>query len=129
MDCVVDAPRDFTPERTGQANVYEAVAAQIAELRKARKRVVLASYSKGSRDRLQGLLADHGLKRIVLADNWQEELGASQQGSAALAVLPLDHGLTTPDTGVLPEQDMIGPRLFRRHRRQPDADLDRESAM
>src|SRR3546814_19030629 len=67
-------------------------------LRKARKRVVLASYSKGSRDRLQGLLADHGLKRIVLADNWQEALGASKEGSAALAVLPLDHGFTTPDT-------------------------------
>src|SRR3546814_10296897 len=81
MDCVVDAPRDFTPERTGQANVYEAVAAQIAELRKARKRVVLASYSKGSRDRLQGLLADHGLKRIALADNWQEALGASKERS------------------------------------------------
>src|SRR3546814_14212073 len=31
IDCGVDAPRDFTPERTAQANVYEAVAAHIAE--------------------------------------------------------------------------------------------------
>src|SRR3546814_17710162 len=74
-------------------------------LRKARKRVVLASYSKGSRDRLQGLLADHGLKRIVLADNWQEALGASKEGSAALAVLPLDPGFTTPDTAVLRSEE------------------------
>src|SRR3546814_17746066 len=70
--------------------------------------LVRSSYSKGSRDRLQGLLADHGLKRIVLADNWQEALGASKEGSAARAVLPLDHGFTTPDTAVLTEQDMLG---------------------
>src|SRR3546814_4903768 len=52
IDCGVAAPPDFTPERTAQANVYEAVAAHIAELRKARQRFVLASYSKGSRARL-----------------------------------------------------------------------------
>src|SRR3546814_2881209 len=68
LDCGVDAPRDFTPERTAQADVYEAVAAHIAQPHKARKRVVLESYRQGSLDRLQGLLAEHGLKRIVRAE-------------------------------------------------------------
>src|SRR3546814_17058707 len=77
-----------------------------------------ASYTKGSRERMQGLLADHGLKRTVLADSWQEALGASSQGSAALTVLPLDHGFTTPDIAVLSEQDMLGDRLVRRRRRK-----------
>ncbi len=118
IECGVDAPRDFTPERTAQTNVYEAVSAHIAALRKANKRVILASYSKGSRERLQGLLADHGLKRTALADSWQEALGLSAQGSAALAVVPLDHGFTTPDVAVLTEQDMLGDRLVRRRRRK-----------
>src|SRR3546814_15537367 len=72
IECGVDAPRDFTPERTAQTNVYEAVSAHISDLRKAGKRVILASYTKGSRERMQGLLADHGLKRTVLAHRWQE---------------------------------------------------------
>src|SRR3546814_1085532 len=67
---------------------------------------------------MQGLLAVHGLKRTVLADSWQEALGASSQGSAALTVLPLDHGFTTPDIAVLSEQDMLGDRLVRRRRRK-----------
>ena len=57
--------RDFAPERAQGANVYEAVVAHVAELRRARRKVVLASYSHGSRERLKGLLADHGLTKIA----------------------------------------------------------------
>ena len=125
IDCGVDGPRDFAPERTAQSNVYEAVTAHVTSLRKAGKRVILASYSRGSRERLQGLLVDHGLKRTALAESWQEALGLSADGnSAALAIMPLDHGFTTPDIAVLTEQDMLGDRLVRRRRRkQADAFL------
>ena len=58
-------------------NVYEAVVAHIAELRRAKKKVVLASYSIGSRERLKGLLADHGLSKVVEVETWQEALGAA----------------------------------------------------
>src|SRR3546814_5649075 len=59
-------------------NVYEAVSAHISDLRKAGKRVILASYTKGSRERMQGLLADHGLKRTVLADRSEEHTSELQ---------------------------------------------------
>jgi transcription-repair coupling factor (superfamily II helicase) len=77
IDFGVDAARDFAPERSAGANVYEAVVAHVAELRRAKKKVVLASYSRGARERLKGLLADHGLTRAVEAETWQEALGAS----------------------------------------------------
>jgi len=77
LDFGVDSPRDFAPERSRNANVYEAVVDHVAALRRAKKKVVLASYSKGARERLKGLLADHGLKRAVEVDTWQEALGAS----------------------------------------------------
>ena len=51
-----DPARDFAPERTQQANVYEAVAKHIAKLRKDGRRIVLASYTRGARERLSGLL-------------------------------------------------------------------------
>jgi transcription-repair coupling factor (superfamily II helicase) len=76
IDFEVDGARDFAPERTQNANVYEAVVEHVAALRKAGKKVVLASYSAGARERLKGLLADHGLKKAVEVDTWQEALGA-----------------------------------------------------
>jgi transcription-repair coupling factor (superfamily II helicase) len=127
LDFDIEGPRDFAPERTAQENVYEAVTAHVgAQSRKGRK-VVLASYSIGSRERLAGLLADHGLARVPLADNWQEALGLAAEvsrngGGAALAVLPLDHGFSAPDVLVLTEQDMLGDRLVRRQRRKKSAD-------
>ncbi|MFL6721720.1 MAG: DEAD/DEAH box helicase, partial [Sphingomonas sp.] len=119
IDFGVEAARDFAPERAQQANVYEAVAAHVARLRKDGRKVVLASYTRGSRERLAGLLEDHGLKAHKLVDSWQEALGSRTQ--PALLVLSLDHGFTTPDVAVLTEQDMLGDRLVRRRKKRKAA--------
>jgi transcription-repair coupling factor (superfamily II helicase) len=122
LDFEVDAARDFAPERSQNANVYEAVVAHVATLRRAKKKVVLASYSRGARERLKGLLADHGLKKAVEAESWQEAQGSAATGAVALAVVPLDHGFTAGDVAVLTEQDMLGDRLVRRRRRKKSTD-------
>jgi len=122
IDFAVDPARDFAPERSQNANVYEAVVAHVAELRRAKKKVVLASYSRGARERLKGLLADHGLKKAVEVDSWQEAQGTAAGGAVALAVLPLDHGFATAEVAVLTEQDMLGDRLVRRRRRKKSTD-------
>ena len=125
LDFGVDGPRDFAPERAAQANVYEAVVDHIEKLRKVGKKPVLASYSVGARDRLAGLLKDHDLKGAILADTWQQALGAADTARSfgvAMVVLPLDHGFTAPDIAVLTEQDMLGDRLIRRSKRRKSAD-------
>ena len=119
IDFGVQSARDFAPERAQQANVYEAIAKHVAELRKSGHKVVLASYTRGARERLNGLLDDHGLKSHKPVDTWQEALGSKIQ--PALLVLPLDHGFTTPDIAVLTEQDMLGDRLVRRRRKRKAA--------
>jgi transcription-repair coupling factor (superfamily II helicase) len=116
IDFGIQAARDFAPERAQQSNVYEAVAKHVAELRKGGHKVVLASYTRGARERLSGLLEEHGLKAQKQVDSWQEALGSKTQ--PALLVLPLDHGFTTPDVAVLTEQDMLGDRLVRRRRKR-----------
>jgi transcription-repair coupling factor (superfamily II helicase) len=116
----VEGPRDFAPERAQNANVYEAVVKHVARLRKEKKKVVLASYTTGARERLAGLLEDHGLKSLKQADSWQAALGS--KSDATLIVLPLDHGFTAPDVAVLTEQDMLGDRLVRRKKRRKSAD-------
>ena len=122
LDFEVDPARDFAPERSQNVNVYEAVVEHIAKLRRAKTKVVLASYSKGARERLKGLLADHGLKKVADAESWQEAQGAAAQGQVALTVLPLDHGFTTTEIALLTEQDMLGDRLVRRRKRKKSAD-------
>ncbi len=120
IDFAVEGPRDFAPERARNVNVYEAVAHHVAKLKKQQKKVVLASYTTGARERLAGLLEDHGLKSLKLAGSWQEALGA--RTDASLIVLPLDHGFNAPEVAVLTEQDMLGDRLVRRKRRRKSAD-------
>ena len=119
IDFAVDGPRDFAPERSQNVNVYEAVVAHAAKLKKAGKKVIFASYSAGSRERLAGLLDDHGLSALSQVGSWQEALGAK---NAAQIVLPLDHGFTAPDVAVLTEQDMLGDRLVRRKKKRKSAD-------
>jgi len=121
LDFQVDGPRDFAPERAAGSNVYEAVADHVAKLRKDGRKPVLVSYSKGARERLAGLLVDHGLKGAVPVDGWQEALGAADRG-VALVVLPLDHGFTAPGVALLTEQDMLGDRLVRRSKRRKNTD-------
>ena len=120
IDFGVEPARDFAPERARQANVYGSVAEHVAALRKGGRKVVLASYTAGARERLSGLLEEHGLTARKHAGSWQEALGAKTQ--PALLVMPLDHGFTTPDVAVLTEQDMLGDRLVRRRRRRRAAD-------
>ncbi|MFZ5747341.1 MAG: transcription-repair coupling factor [Pseudomonadota bacterium] len=121
LDFGVDGPRDFAPERAAGDNVYEAVARHLTKLRRDGRKPVLVSYSNGARERLSGLLADHGLKGARAAEGWQEALGVADS-AVALVVLPLDHGFTTPDVAVLTEQDMLGDRLVRRHKRRKSTD-------
>ena len=121
LDFQVDGPRDFAPERASGVNIYEAVVEHLDKLRRDGRKPVLASYSVGARERLTGLLKDHGLTAARHADSWHEALGAAAS-TVALIVLPLDHGFTTPDVALLTEQDMLGDRLVRRHKRRKSAD-------
>ena len=117
LDFAVDPARDFARERSQNANIYEAVVEHVRKSQQAGKKVVLASYSVGSRERLKGLLEEHGLKGAVLADGWQAALGTAKAG-IALTVIQLDHGFTTRDIALLTEQDMLGDRLVRRRKRK-----------
>ncbi len=116
----IDGPRDFAPERGRSENVYEALAG--FRKRQGKQGLVIASYSNGSRQRLSGLLADHGLANLAPADSWQEAQGVAATGKVALAVVPLDHGFVAPDLAIVTEQDLLGDRLVRRQKRKKSAD-------
>ncbi len=120
LDFGIDGPRDFAPERGRNENIYEVFGDYARGLGKG---TVLACYSTGSRERLKGLLADHGVTGIAFADTWQEAQGvAADKTKVALTVVPLDHGFITPSLALITEQDLLGDRLVRRTKRKKNAD-------
>ena len=116
------AGRDFAPERQDPGiNVYDAVRAHVATLTQGRRRVILAAYSEGARQRLESVLADHGLAGTSAVRDWPAARRLPAH-TVALAVLPLEHGFETPELAVITEEDVLGDRLIRKGRRQRRAD-------
>jgi transcription-repair coupling factor (superfamily II helicase) len=105
--------RIFAAERADAgANVFDAAATHLGALRKAGKRVVVGAWSDGSRDRLAGVLADHGLGKAEPVRSLAS-LRALPEGVVGLAVLPLDAGFELADLAIVSEQDILGERMVR----------------
>jgi transcription-repair coupling factor (superfamily II helicase) len=120
--------RDFAPERqTAEANVFEAAAQHINALTKASKRVVLATWSEGSAERLQAVLSDHKVEAVVRVQNWAEA-AKLPKGAHALTVLPLEHGFESDALAFMSEQDILGDRLARPKKRRKASSVIAEAA-
>jgi transcription-repair coupling factor (superfamily II helicase) len=110
--------RNFSRERQDRgSNVFSSVCEHIDACRKGHKQVVLACLGKGSRDRMQQMLIDHGLKAVTSSDHWQDVTSAPP-ALLQMILLPLDKGFETPDRVFLCEQDILGDRLSRGRRKR-----------
>ncbi len=113
--------RSFAAERAEAGrNVYDAVVDHVRAQQKSGKRVLLAAWTEGSRDRLLGILKDHDLGLVVSAKDGPEALKRSRD-MVSVVVLGLEHGFETDDLAVIAEQDILGDRLVRRGKRQRKA--------
>ncbi|MGQ0527654.1 MAG: transcription-repair coupling factor [Alphaproteobacteria bacterium] len=93
--------RDFSDIRAlPKGDVFAALKAHIAELN---RKILVACYSEGSRERLKGLLAEHGI-------------------TVDPVILSLEHGFVAQDLAVITEQDILGDRLVRKSQRKRKAD-------
>jgi transcription-repair coupling factor (superfamily II helicase) len=105
--------RNFAPERNdGSVNVFETVVAHVQELQAKRKKVVIALWSEGSRDRMGNMLADHKLHNITSVNSWRT-VAATPRNEAMLAVVGMESGFETDHVAVITEQDILGDRLVR----------------
>jgi transcription-repair coupling factor (superfamily II helicase) len=107
---------DFAEARNRtDINLFDAVRTRFANERGEGQSIAVACHSRGSRDRIVQLLADHGVSEAVAADEWRAVWGA---GTSALPVfeLAIDNGFTVPGLTVYSEADILGDRLVRRRR-------------
>ncbi|MEQ8378438.1 transcription-repair coupling factor [Parvibaculum sp.] len=110
--------RNFAPERAQEnLNVFEVLGGHIAGLRRAGKRIAIASWSEGARDRLQHVLADHGIGNVLIADSWAD-VNNVNKNAVSLIVLGLESGFETDELAVIGEQDVLGDRLIRQRRKK-----------
>ena len=118
LDAGARIGRDFAPERQSEAlSLFTAVSDYIKQKRLS-KTVLVTSYSRGSRERLSGLLLDEGHSELI---DIRDITGLRGAGTY-LAVSPLEHGFETDDLLVISEQDILGDRLVRTTKKRKRAD-------
>ena len=118
--------RSFAAERQADQNVFDAAAKHASVLRKAGKRVLLASWTEGASDRLATVLGEHGLAPIQPAEDWPA-VGKLAKNAIGRIVMPLEHGFETETLAVISEQDVLGDRLARPRKRKKSSDVIAEA--
>ncbi len=117
-----DGPQ-LHPERAQDSvRLFETVGDHARALAAAGKRVLFASWSEGSSERLGMMLADHGLQNLRLAPYWDAARAADPKLPQRV-VLPLDNGFETASLAVISETDILGDRLARPRRRRRAANF------
>ncbi len=112
--------RDFADVRAQNgAGLYDEIKAYADSLVKARKRVMLAAYSEGAKERLKLILTQHGLQKIQ--DVEQGPLTRIPSG-VSICVLGLEKGFEVEDFVLLTEQDLLGDRLARVTKKKKKSD-------
>jgi transcription-repair coupling factor (superfamily II helicase) len=127
VDLGARAGRTFAAERASDSAVlFEYVVAHAEKLIRDGKRVLFASWTDGSSDRLGSMLADHGLKSIRAVRAGPRSRAAEDDPAAG--VLPLETGFETDDLAVIAETDILGDRLARPPQEEARRQLHREAS-
>jgi len=97
--------RSFAPERADTAiNVFESVVAHVLALQAQRKKVVIALWSEGSRDRMGSMLPTTSCSTSPSVNTWRT-VQATPRNEAMLAVVGMESGFETADVAVISEQE------------------------
>jgi transcription-repair coupling factor (superfamily II helicase) len=116
IDAGTKQGHNFAAERAEPGrNVFQAVTNHVFALQGDRKRVVIALWSEGARERMSHVLAEHGLNNLKNVASWQE-VQRLPLHDVALAVLGLESGFESSDAAIVSEQDILGDRLVRPRR-------------
>ena len=106
------------------ANVFDQLRGQAERWGGEGRRIAIAAWTRGSRDRIGLLLREHGF-RAEPADDWKS-LGKLPAGVAGLVTLGLERGFVADDAAgkwaFVSEQDLLGERISRPPRRRKRAD-------
>lgn len=114
--------RDFADIRMQpNANVFLELGKYIQSLQAQHKKVLIASYSQGSRDRMRVMMGEGGAGTPHPVDTWHQA-NRLKDGQTGAIILHLEHGFISDDIAVITEQDILGDRLARKSGKRKRAD-------
>src|SRR5262249_6214702 len=108
---------NFAADRSAEGrNGFHATVAHLRSQQAQGRRVIIAAFTPGARERLSTLLTDHKLPDTRKIESYAEAQ-ALPAHQTALAVLALEQGFETHGLAVIAEQDILGDRLVRPRRK------------
>ncbi|MHA1543697.1 MAG: transcription-repair coupling factor [Alphaproteobacteria bacterium] len=114
--------KTFIAEREQKdLNIFEALKNHIKTLQKAGKKVLIGNISEASRERLMGVLRDHGMMRLEKVVTFDEAITVKAK-DIAIGVLPLEEGYVAEGFALITETDILGDRIPRRLYRKKKAE-------
>ena len=119
-----NAPSSGAPASTTPAsglNVFEQLRAQAERWAAGENRVVIAAWTRGSRERLAHLLREHGVPGVTQEDDWAS-VRRKPAGTVSLVTLGIERGFVADGLAVVGEQDLLGTRISRPARSRKRAD-------
>jgi transcription-repair coupling factor (superfamily II helicase) len=85
------------------------------------RRIAVAAWTRGSRERLANLLREHGFKDPAPEADWAA-VRRKPPGSVSLVTLGVERGFVADGLALVGEQDLLGERISRPPRRRKRAD-------
>ena len=115
----------FFGAAAGAGNALDQFKSQAARWADEGRRIVIAAWTRGSRERLANLLREHRVPDVAPEADWAA-VRRKPAGSVSLVVLGLERGFVSPAgperVAVVGEQDLLGERIARPPRRRKSAD-------
>jgi transcription-repair coupling factor (superfamily II helicase) len=102
-------------------SVFEQLRSQAERWRTEGRRIIIAAWTRGSRERLTLLLKEHGFKDVAQEDDWAT-VRQKEAGSVSLITLGVERGFVAERLALVGEQDLLGERISRPPRRRMRAD-------
>ncbi|MGE0420145.1 MAG: transcription-repair coupling factor, partial [Acetobacteraceae bacterium] len=102
-------------------NVFDELRAQADRWTAEGRRIIVAAWTRGSRERLEHLLREHGFKDVAQEDDWVS-VRRKPAGSVSLITLGIERGFVAERLALVSEQDLLGERISRPARRRKRAD-------
>ena len=101
-------------------NLFQQLSAQLDKWTAEGRRVLIAAWSRGSRERMGALLREHALRTETI-EAWAE-YPRVRKGTIGLMTLALERGFVADKLAIVGEQDLLGERISRPVRRRKRAD-------
>jgi transcription-repair coupling factor (superfamily II helicase) len=115
--------RNFIVERAeASEKLIPAVIEHTRTMQGLGKRVIVACWTNGARERLGSMFGAHGLTGIEKVGSIADARKAPKS-AVSFALLGLENGFETPDLAIIAEQDILGDRLIRRRKAKKASDV------